>query len=64
MRHKLMTDIVSQNPDALPDGNADFMRANSRLWLPNNLTQTDSKADPKRTEVESYSWGNIKRPVR
>ena len=64
MQHKLMTDIVSQNPNAFPDGNADFMRANSRLWLPNNLIQTDSKADSRYTEVESFSWGNIKRPKR
>ena len=64
MRQKLMADIVNQNPNAFADGNADFMRANSRLWLPNNLIQNDSKVDAERTEVESFSWGNIKRPVR
>ena len=64
MRQKLMDDIVSQNPDAFPDGNADRMRANTRLWLSNSLSQTDSKANSRHTEVESFSWGNIKRPKR
>jgi Tfp pilus assembly protein FimV len=64
MRQKLMDDIVSQNPHAFQDGNPDLMQANTRLWLSNGLSQTDSKADPARTQVESFSWGNIKRPKR
>ena len=64
LQHKLMNDIISQNPNAFQDNNPDYMLANKRLWLPNNLAQTDSKADPQRTKVESFSWGNIKRPKR
>ena len=64
MQKKLMSDIISQNPHAFQDDNPDYMLANKRLWLPNRLAQTDSKADPQRTKVESFSWGNIKRPKR
>ena len=64
MQQKLMRDIIQQNPDAFQDNDADYMLANVRLWLPNRLAQTDSKVDPERTRVESFSWGNIKRAKR
>jgi len=64
MRPKLMADIINQNPDAFQDNDPDYMKANTRLWLPNRLAKTDSKADPRTTQVESFSWGNIKRPKR
>jgi len=64
MQQKLMADIISQNPHAFRDNDADYMLSNKRLWLPNRLAQIDSKADPKRMKIESYSWGNIKRPKR
>ena len=64
MRQKLMLDIINQNPDAFQDNDPDYMLANTRLWLPNRLAQTDSKADPRHTQIESFSWGNIKRPKR
>ena len=64
MQNKLMTDIISQNPHAFQDNDPDQMQANTRLWLSNRLSRTDSKADPKLIQVESFSWGNIKRPKR
>lgn len=64
MQNKLMTDIINLNPHAFQDNDADQMLANTRLWLPNQITQSDTKADPRRTQVESFSWGNIKRPKR
>jgi Tfp pilus assembly protein FimV len=64
MQQKLMNDIISQNPDAFQNNDPNYMQANTRLWLPNRLAKTDSKADPKYTQVESFSWGNIKRPKR
>lgn len=63
MQQKLMADIVNQNPDAFQDNDPNHMLANTRLWLPNHLAQKDSKAN-KHTQVESFSWGNIKRPKR
>ena len=64
LQQKLITDIVSLNPDAFQNNDPNYMLANTRLWLPNNLPQVDSQATPKHTEVETYSWGNIKRPKR
>lgn len=64
LQHKLMNDIISQNPNAFQDNNPDYMLSNKRLWLPNRLAQTDNKVDPRHTQVESFSWGNINRPKR
>lgn len=64
LQQKLMNDIVNQNPDAFLNNNHNNMLANTRLWLPNNLSRIDKQADSERVEVESYSWGNIKRPKR
>lgn len=64
MQYKLMSEIINLNPHAFEDNNPDRMLANVRLWLPNRFAHTDSKADPEQTQVESFSWGNIKRPQR
>lgn len=64
MQYKLMSEIISLNPHAFEDNNPDRMHANVRLWLPNRFAQTDSKTDSRQTQVESFSWGNIKRPQR
>ena len=64
MQHKLMNDIIQQNPDAFQGNDADYMLAHVRLWLPNHLAQMDSKVDPEKTQVEAFSWGNVKRPKR
>lgn len=64
MHKKLIADIVNLNSDAFQDGNPDFMQANTRLWLPNNIPQADGKIENGNTQVETFSWGNIKRPQR
>jgi Tfp pilus assembly protein FimV len=61
-RAALMQDIVQLNPDSFISGNPDKLLAGKRLWMPGYMKQADSKADPVTTTVESYSWGNIKRP--
>lgn len=58
----LKQDIVHLNPQAFINGNPEQLLAGKRLWLPGYMNQPDSKADPATTTVESYSWGNIKRP--
>lgn len=58
----LKQDIVQLNPNAFISGNADKLLANKRLRLPGYMNQTDSKVNPATTTVETYSWGNIKRP--
>ncbi|MDH3342993.1 MAG: hypothetical protein OEM07_04640 [Gammaproteobacteria bacterium] len=64
IQQKLMVDIVNLNPNAFQDGNPDYMLANIRLWLPNNLPKTESNTNTTHTQIESFSWGNIKRPKR
>ncbi|MDH5573596.1 MAG: hypothetical protein OEY89_17660 [Gammaproteobacteria bacterium] len=64
LQQKLMNDIVNLNPDAFQGGNPDLMQANTRLWLPNNIPQADGKVGNGNTQVETFSWGSIKRPVR
>lgn len=64
LQQKLMNDIINLNPDAFQDGDPNFMLANIRLWLPNNIPQADGKIENGNTQVETFSWGNIKRPQR
>jgi ABC-type sugar transport system substrate-binding protein len=58
----LAQDIIQLNPNAFINGDADRMLANHRLKLPGYMTEPDSKVDPKAYTVETFSWGNIKRP--
>jgi len=64
MQRRLMQDIIELNPDAFWNNNPDQMQANKRLWLPNNITKADTQVDQKQFDVQSFSWGNIKRPRR
>ena len=64
LQQKLMNDIVTLNPNAFQDGNPDYMLANIRLWLPNNIPQADGKNNNSHAQIESFSWGSIKRPKR
>lgn len=59
----LQKDIVRLNPHAFINANAAQLVANKRLWLPGYVKQADTQPDPETTIVESYSWGNIKRPL-
>lgn len=61
-REALKQDIVRLNPEAFINNDAEKLLAGKRLWLPGYMKQADSKVDPATTIVESYSWGNIKRP--
>ena len=60
----LQRDIVRLNPHAFINANAAQLVANERLWLPGYLKRADTRANPETTIVESYSWGNIKRPLK
>ena len=58
----LIQDIVHLNPHAFINGNPGKLLANKRIWLPVYMKQADTKVNPATTTVETYSWGNIKRP--
>ena len=61
-RETLKQDIVLLNPEAFINSNPEQLLANKRLWMPGYMKQADSKVNPTTTTIESYSWGNIKRP--
>ena len=61
-REPLKQDILHLNPTAFINGNPAKLLAGKRLWLPGYIKQADSTIDPTATTVETYSWGNIKRP--
>ena len=60
LQEKLMREIISLNPEVFPEGKADRMLADRRLWLPNSAKRVDN-ADLSDYIVESYQWGSIKR---
>lgn len=64
MQQRLMKDIVALNPDVFLNNDPDRMKANTRIWLPSHLTKADTPVNRAHTEVETFSWGNIKRPKR
>ncbi len=64
MQAQLINDVINMNPDAFVNNNPDRMKANTRLWLPNRLTQADNKVDVSKYSVQTFSWGNIKRLKR
>ena len=58
----LQREIVELNPQAFINSDPNRLKANHRLKLPGYMTQPDNKIDDRSVTVESYSWGNIKRP--
>ena len=58
----LRQEILGLNPDAFIDNNPDRLIAGKRLRLPGYINEADSRVDPNAYTVESFSWGNIKRP--
>lgn len=64
MQQRLMKDIVALNPDVFLNNDPDRMKANTRIWLPSHLTRADTSVNRTHTRVETFSWGNIKRPIR
>ncbi len=64
MREKLLAEIVKLNPDAFSQSNPDNLKANIRLWLPNNFLPMQSVKDRERYEVKSFSWGQVYKAKR
>ena len=63
-REALQQDILHLNTDAFINGQPEKLLAGKRLWLPGYMQQAASKANPATTTLETYSWGNIKRPKK
>jgi len=64
LREKLLYQIVELNPDAFSQSNPDNLKANVRLWLPNNAPAMRKVKDKKLFSVKSYSWGQVYTPRR
>lgn len=63
-RKMLLKEIVQLNPDAFSQSNPDNLKANIRLWLPNNAPVRGSVVDKSRYETQSFSWGQVHRVKR
>lgn len=61
LRATLLNDIVKLNPDAFSQSNPDNLKANVRLWLPDNASAMRSPVDKSKYDVKSFSWGQIYR---
>jgi len=64
LREKLLYQIVELNPDAFSQSNPDNLKANVRLWLPNNAPAMRQVKDKKLFNIKSYSWGQVYTPRR
>jgi hypothetical protein len=63
-QQQLIINIIELNPNAFVKNKPATMKANLRLWLPNNMSHVGKHVDPSHYNVQSFSWGNIKRPKR
>jgi len=64
LREKLQAQIVKLNPLAFNQGNPDKLKANARLWLPNNAPALSRVKSKEKYEVRSFSWGQAYKPKR
>lgn len=64
LREKLLYQIVTLNPDAFSNSNPDNLKANIRLWLPNNASAMQQVKDKNKYDVKSFSWGQVNKPRR
>lgn len=63
-RDALLQQIVSLNPHAFADNQADKLRANVRLWLPNHSPIIRNSRNTKLYESQSFSWGQTYKAKR
>lgn len=58
-RARLMRDIVQLNPSAFVKQNPNRLKANVRLWLPNNPPRSAPQQKNRNLHIESFSWGQL-----
>jgi len=64
MGEKLSHEIISLNPHAFSNNQADSLKANVRLWLPNSIMAAKNSPDRNKYNIKSFSWGQINTPKR
>jgi Tfp pilus assembly protein FimV len=58
-RKSLQAEIIKLNPAAFSDYNADFLKANVRLWLPGHSQGLNRKINKDKYSIREFSWGYI-----
>ena len=64
LRNTLLHEIVKLNPDAFSHNTPDQLKANVRLWLPNNAATIRNSVDKNKYNIQSFSWGQLYTPKR
>ncbi len=64
LRKALQSKIIELNPNAFSRSNPDNLKANVRLWLPNNAPAMQQVKNKQKYEVKSFSWGQVYKPKR
>jgi len=64
LRKQFQSEIVTLNPNAFSQSNPDNLKANVRLWLPNNAPAMRKAKDKNKFEVKSFNWGQVYKPKR
>lgn len=63
-RAPLLRQILNLNPHAFVQANPNRLKANVRLWLPNNTSRNQRKKDKNKYQSQSFSWGQIHKVKR
>jgi Tfp pilus assembly protein FimV len=61
LQQHLMADIFRLNPNAFIAHDPNRLLTNMRLWLPNQLNNAERANDSADYQVESFSWGSVRR---
>lgn len=56
-RDSLSQQIIHLNPNAFILGDANKLKANVRIWLPNGMPVSLRKNKKDKYEIRSFSWG-------
>lgn len=62
MQQTLMEAIIRLNPEAFVNNDRNQLLSKTRLWLPSTMRKADSVVDKNKYDVQSFSWGNVKKP--
>jgi len=64
LHEKLQAQIVKLNPHAFSQNNPDRLKANTRLWLPNNIPAIPQIKNKIKYHIKSFSWGQVYKSKR
>lgn len=62
MQQTLMDAIFRMNPKAFINNDKHQLLSKTRIWLPSQMKRADSVVDRNKYDVQTFSWGNVKKP--